>query len=82
MNAFNKTLAAISLGMTVLGLLPIITAQVKSPASLDADLVWNEIQPVLMQISMLIGHSINMELAEKITRNAVLEIKTWVPAKK
>lgn len=81
MNILNKAFAGVSLGMAVIGILPIVTAQVKSPSTLDADVVWNEVMPVLMQIGLLIGHNVNMALAEKITRNAVLEIKTWTPAK-
>jgi len=78
---FNKTLAAISLGLSLLGLLPIIAAQVKSPSTLDANVLWSEIEPVLMQISGLINHQIPLDLAQKITTSAVNEIKTYVHPK-
>lgn len=77
----NKLLAYISLGISIFGLVPVLAAQIKNPATLNADVVWSEVFPILMQVDMATGHTINMGLAEKITRNAVLEVKTWYQPK-
>lgn len=79
MNFLNKAFAYTSLGMGLFALVPVLASQLKSISTLNADLVWDEVAPMLMQISGAVGHPINMVLAEKITRNSIAEIKAFTP---
>lgn len=75
----SKLFAYISLGTSIFTLVPILAAQFKTPSTLDSALVWSEIEPIIMQLSMATGHTINTVLAQKIVDSAVVEIKKFVP---
>jgi len=70
----NKFFQWVSIGSAVLGAVMILIPQIKSPSTLNADMVWQEISPALLLLGQATGAHINMILAEKITRDAVRTI--------
>ena len=69
-----------SLGSELIGLVPTLITQFKSPSTLNADGVWAEVSPVLQLLGAATGVNINLVLAQKIVDSAVNDIKTFVSA--
>jgi len=71
----NSIFKYITLGFEVFNAVTTIIAMVKVPALLNADLVWGAASPVLSEIADVAHVSINMQVAQKITADAVQTIK-------
>ncbi len=65
----------LGLGAQVLNAATTIIALVKTPAELDAATVWTAVEPVVVEVGIVAKISINMDLAKKISDDAVASIK-------
>jgi hypothetical protein len=67
----NSIFKYVALGLTVFETVTALIPQVKNPSALNPAIVWQEIESALLAISLATGIKINMDLAQKITTDAV-----------
>ena len=72
---FGKIWAFILLGFAVVNAVTTLVAMIKNPKTLDAGLVWEAVQPVIVEITDATGIGINMAIAETLVTSVVAELK-------
>lgn len=65
----------LTLGFEAFNAVTTLVAMVRVPASLSGPLVWAVVQPVLLEIQMVAGIKINMNLAQQISDQATATLR-------
>lgn len=65
----------ISFGFEAFSVAMQLVLQIKNPVLLDGSVVWSEIQPLLVTIGTLTKHTVNMQIAQEVTIDAVNILK-------
>ena len=77
MSFFNSLGTYISIATEIVAIGGTLRQGWADPASLSADVVWLEVEPVLQGIGALTKHVPNMVIAEKIVRDGVATFKDF-----